>query len=172
MTVGVPGAAGGQVVHIAATDQTGWISFGLLLKACVSMTHGPTRRTWVPRAGGVSESCGTISACMVVAKVPRSEESTWMSKLQSPSVSWDRELLRETMVPVTTAQLDLMVSRLGSWTPALGSVRQAGSDAAVVPAESPPRAKAARARTASSGSGASQRRLRHNVAILPTPAFL
>src|SRR5437763_7549620 len=76
------------------------------------------------------------------------------------------------MVPVTTAQLDLMVSRLGSWTPALGSVRQAGSDAAVVPAESPPRAKAARARTASSGTGASQRRLRHNVAILPTPASL
>src|SRR2546430_729841 len=59
VTVGVPGAAGGpaagQVVHTAATDQTGWISFGLLLKACVSMTHGPTRRTWVPRAGGVSE---------------------------------------------------------------------------------------------------------------------
>src|SRR3989440_6701647 len=102
VTVGAPGAAGGpaagQVVHTAATDQAGWISSGLLLKAWVSNTHGPTRRTWVPRAGGVRESWGTISACMVVGKVPRSEESTWMSKLQSPSVSWDRELLRETIV--------------------------------------------------------------------------
>src|SRR5260370_22434893 len=71
---------------------------------------------------------------MVVANVPWSEESTWMSKLQSPSVSWDGELLRDTMVPVTTAQLDLMVSRPGSCTPALGSVRQAGSEAERVPA--------------------------------------
>jgi hypothetical protein len=107
---------------------------------------------------------------MVVANVPWSEESTWMSKLQSPSVSWDGELLRETMVPVTTAQLDLMVSRPGSCTPALGSVRQAGSEAAVVPAESPASAKAARARTASRGSAASQRRLRRIAPILPTPA--
>src|SRR5438876_7799043 len=142
VTLGVPGAAGGpaawQVVHTAATDQTGWISSGLLLKAWASMTQDPTRRTWVPRAGGVSESRGTISACIVLGKVPRSEASTWMSKLQSPSVSRERELLRETMVPVTTAQLDLMVSRLGSCTPALGSARQAGSEAAVVRAESPP----------------------------------
>src|SRR5207244_12130702 len=57
-------------------------------------------------------------------------------------------------------------------TQARGSVREAGSDVAVVPAESPPSVKAARARTASSGSGASQRRLTHTVAILPTPASL
>src|ERR1700716_3419185 len=108
MTVGAPGAPGGlatgHVVHATPpTDQTGWISSGLLLKAWLSITHGPTRRTWTPRAGGVIESCGTISACMIGGNVPWSEASTWMSKLQSPSVSWDRELLRETMVPVTTS---------------------------------------------------------------------
>src|SRR3981081_1201986 len=122
VTVGAPGAPGGfptgRVGHAAPpTDQTGWISLGLLLKAWLSITHGPTRRTWAPRAGGVIESCGTISACMICPYVPWSCESTWMSKLQSPSVSWDRELLRDTMVPVTTSQLDLMLGRLGSCTP-------------------------------------------------------
>ena len=52
-----------------------------------------------------------------------------MSKLQSPSVSWDRELLRETMVPVTTTQVDWTLSRLGSCTPALASEFAINADA-------------------------------------------
>src|SRR6267378_6730605 len=110
---------------------------------------------------------------MIGGNVPWSEASTWMSKLQSPSVSWDRELLRETMVPVTTSHDDLMLSRLGSCTPALASGRQAGSDAAVVPVEDPPSAKAARASTASGGTGASHRRnLRVPPNLRPIPSVL
>src|SRR5882724_9229498 len=78
-----------------------------------------------------------------------------MSKLQSPSVSWERESLRETIVPVTTAQLDWMFNRPASWTPALGSDRQAGSLLAESPVGTSPRP---RARAATRDTGASHRR--------------
>src|SRR6266571_9395835 len=80
-----------------------------------------------------------------------------MTKVQSPSASWARESLRDTMVPVTTAQLDWMTSRLGLSTPELGLDLQAGSELAESPVRMPPRANPS---TASSASGASHLPLR------------